>query len=266
MYQAELLDRMLLSIEKTEDAFIDINNRIITNVNARKDRLNMINQRIQGISAKILALYDKNLIQIISPANLPKISTHGSASNHPHQSIFFDKVEVMPLADEIAEGAQENDEHNNSDMPELYSISLNRKLYNSRMQNDKEDLQQIVSGATKDITDVTKLLLSLAKYRAETMGTMNQAYSNLKNQANAATPAEPAAGASQEGFLGARPSNISSVAELMLQDTDTNVYEDMNVHIPESVEFNIRGKKQKVLSKKEKAKLDAKIRLNIRRE
>ena len=46
MYQAELLDRMLLSIEKTEDAFIDINNRIITNVNARKDRLNMINQRI----------------------------------------------------------------------------------------------------------------------------------------------------------------------------------------------------------------------------
>ena len=43
MYQAELLDRMLLSIEKTEDAFIDINNRIITNVNARKDRLNMIN-------------------------------------------------------------------------------------------------------------------------------------------------------------------------------------------------------------------------------
>ena len=84
MYQAELLDRMLLSIEKTEDAFIDINNRIITNVNARKDRLNMINQRIQGISSKILALYDKNLIQIISPANLPKISTHGSASNHPH--------------------------------------------------------------------------------------------------------------------------------------------------------------------------------------
>ena len=115
MYQAELLDRMLLSIEKTEDAFIDINNRIITNVNARKDRLNMINQRIQGISAKILALYDKNLIQIISPANLPKISTHGSASNHPHQSIFFDKVEVMPLADEIAEGAQENDEHTTSE-------------------------------------------------------------------------------------------------------------------------------------------------------
>ena len=64
MYQAELLDRMLLSIERTEDAYIDINNRIIANVNARKDRLNMINQRIQGVSAKILALYDKNMIPI----------------------------------------------------------------------------------------------------------------------------------------------------------------------------------------------------------
>ena len=79
--------------------------------------------------------------------------------------MFFDKIEVMPLADEIDEGAQLN-EHDNSEMPELYSISLDRKLYNSRMQNEKGDLQQIVSGATKDITDVTKLLLSLEKYRA----------------------------------------------------------------------------------------------------
>ena len=50
MYQTELLDRMLLSIQRTEEAFIDINNRVITNVNARKDRLNMINARIMGIS------------------------------------------------------------------------------------------------------------------------------------------------------------------------------------------------------------------------
>lgn len=46
MYQAELLDRLLLSIQHTEEAFIDVNNRIITNVNARKDRLNMMNARI----------------------------------------------------------------------------------------------------------------------------------------------------------------------------------------------------------------------------
>ena len=89
------------------------------------------------------------------------------------------------------------------------------------------------------------------------MGTIKNAYQEMKNQANAtgATP-EPAGGASQEGYLGTRPGNITSVAELMLQDTDTNVYEDTNVHIPESVEFNIRGKKQKVLSKKEKKKID----------
>ena len=52
----------------------------------------------------------------------------------------------------------------------------------------------------------------------------------------------------------------------MLQDSDTNVYEDQHVHIPETVEFNIRGKKQKVLSKKEKAKQEAKIRMNLRRK
>jgi hypothetical protein len=46
MYQAEMLDRMLISIQRTEEAFIDVNNRIIKQVNARKDRLNLINSRI----------------------------------------------------------------------------------------------------------------------------------------------------------------------------------------------------------------------------
>ena len=85
MYQAELLDRMLLSIQHTEEAFIDVNNRVITSVNARKDRLNLINARIQNISAKILSLYNqKRLMRITSPATLPKISTSDVPSNHPH--------------------------------------------------------------------------------------------------------------------------------------------------------------------------------------
>lgn len=46
MYQSEVLDRMLISIQRTEEAFIDVNNRIIKQVNARKDRLNLINSRI----------------------------------------------------------------------------------------------------------------------------------------------------------------------------------------------------------------------------
>jgi len=106
MFQGELLDRMLISIQRTEEAFIDVNNRIITNVNARKDRLNMINARIQNISAKILSLYNqKRLMRITSPAVLPKISTSDVASNHPHQTVFFDRKEVIDLSSEIEQGA-----------------------------------------------------------------------------------------------------------------------------------------------------------------
>ena len=57
MYEMELLDRSLISLQKTEEAYIDINNRIIENVNLRKERLNGINQRIHILSQKILALY-----------------------------------------------------------------------------------------------------------------------------------------------------------------------------------------------------------------
>jgi hypothetical protein len=172
MFQAELLDRMLLSIQRTEEAFIDVNNRIISNVNARKDRLNMINSRIQNISAKILALYEqKRLMRIISPANLPKISTSESASNHPHQSMFYDREEITPLPEEINEGAKEA--NLDTSMPELSAITLKKKLYNTRLNNERGDLQGIVSGAFKDIHEITKLMLSLRKYRTETMGELN---------------------------------------------------------------------------------------------
>jgi hypothetical protein len=50
MYEMELLDRSLLSLQRTEEAYIDINNRIITNVNLRKERLNNLNKRILGLS------------------------------------------------------------------------------------------------------------------------------------------------------------------------------------------------------------------------
>jgi len=44
------------------------------------------------------------------------------------------------------------------------------------------------------------------------------------------------------------PENIESVAELMLFDSDINVYEDTQVRLPDTAEFNIGGKKKKVLS------------------
>ena len=77
----------------------------------------------------------------------------------------------MPLNEEIDEGPILQDIA--SEMPELSQRTLNKKLYNSIPQNDREDLQQLVSGAYKDIHDMTKLLLSLRKYRTETMGEMN---------------------------------------------------------------------------------------------
>jgi len=50
IYEYELLDRAILSLQKTEEAYIDVNNRIISNVNRRKERLNQLNQRIQGLT------------------------------------------------------------------------------------------------------------------------------------------------------------------------------------------------------------------------
>ena len=43
MYEMEMLDRSLLSLQRTEEAYVDINNRLIDNVNKRKDRLNNLN-------------------------------------------------------------------------------------------------------------------------------------------------------------------------------------------------------------------------------
>ena len=51
--------------------------------------------------------------------------------------------------------------------------------------------------------------------------------------------------ARQEGILGVKPPAVQSVAELMLFDSDINVYEEQNVHLNEVAEFNIRGKKTK---------------------
>jgi hypothetical protein len=149
----------------------------------------------------------------------------------------------MTLGQEISEGAQVQD-HRDSNLPELSSLTLKKKLYNTRLQNKPNDLQQIVSGTLKDITDITKLLLSLNKYRAETMNVINSAIGSVGQDAPASL--------SDQGILGQKPDNIMSIAELMLQDTDTNVYEERNVELPASTVFNIRGKEKKVLSKKER--------------
>jgi lipopolysaccharide export system protein LptC len=50
----------------------------------------------------------------------------------------------------------------------------------------------------------------------------------------------------QAGILGTKPLNVQSVAELMLFDSDVNVYEEANVTLAESAEFNVRGNKTKI--------------------
>jgi hypothetical protein len=60
---------------------------------------------------------------------------------------------------------------------------------------------------------------------------------------NAINKGKDMEGAPQAGILGQKPNNIRSVAELMLFDSDINVYEDNNVAVPEAAEFNIRGRK-----------------------
>ena len=150
----------------------------------------------------------------------------------------------MTLGQEISEGAQPFESIRDSDIPELSALTIKKKLFNTRLQNDPKDLQQIISGTLKDITDITKLLLSLNKYRAETMTAINTAIGSVGQDAPA--------NMSDQGILGQKPENVSSIAELMLQDTDTNVYEERNVELTSTAVFNIRGKEKKVLSKNEK--------------
>lgn len=69
----------------------------------------------------------------------------------------------------------------------------------------------------------------------------------------------------QQGVLGEMPEDVESVAELMLFDSDVNVYEDNNVRLPDTAEFNIGGKKKKVLSNQDRQKLTEKRRAVIRK-
>lgn len=146
----------------------------------------------------------------------------------------------------------------NSNVPELSSITLKKKLYNTRLQNKPEDMQQIISGTLKDITDITNLLLSLKQYRSETMNGFAMALGFLGQ--------DIPTNYQDQGILGPKPQNVTSIAELILQDSDTNVYEERNVELPQTTVFNIRGKEKKVLSKKERQITDMRRRQAVQRE
>lgn len=52
-------------------------------------------------------------------------------------------------------------------------------------------------------------------------------------------------------MLGRVPEDIESIAELMLQDSDVNVYQQNKIVLKEEA-FYIRGKKQKTAAQKER--------------
>jgi len=90
----------------------------------------------------------------------------------------------------------------------------------------------MIGGATKDLKDVTDILLSLEKYRS----TISDFKEGLMSQRNGAGIVAPGiTGAEKvQGHLGRVPEKTESIAELMLFDSDINVYGDVNVYIPDN--------------------------------
>jgi predicted nucleic acid-binding Zn-ribbon protein len=177
MHEMELLDRALMSLQKTEEAYTDVNNRIIEAVNQRKERLNNLNNRILGISQKIVTLYGVNsAMRIVSPAHFPDVQkANGNKQTHPHQSIFFDQVTYQDPVDT----AQQN-------LPELSSIRLNKKMFNNRLKNNPEDLKKLVRGAKEDIQTISKLVKTMSTYRSQfgdVRGILQNQKSNLGTSA-----------------------------------------------------------------------------------
>jgi hypothetical protein len=82
---------------------------------------------------------------------------------------------------------------------------------------------------TKDINDISNLILSFQRYRS----TVSDFKSGLITQKNGITSHPGGTQEQAEGLLGRVPENTESIAELMLFDSDINVYGDSHVHLPD---------------------------------
>ena len=245
MHQQELLDRTLIAIQNTEDAFIDINNRIISNVNSRKDRLNALNERIANLAQRTMKLFNcRDPMRVESPYKFPKISTNKEVTMHPHQSIFYDTQETLDREDEQFPEKKKNRDFG---LPELYSRQLDKKIYNSRLCNNFEDIGGLCKGISKDIIEMSKLTIDMQKYGLNIHNVKKdfkqQRMMLQQNQSEQPTNMAQTHFES-EGLLGRMPDDVESIAELMLQDSDVNVYQESKVVLKEEA-FTIRGKKQR---------------------
>jgi len=101
-------------------------------------------------------------MRVESPAKYPVISTVRSAQLHPHQSIFYDQQKILDEIDTDPVKKRKNNEA--LGLPELYSMQFNKKIYNTRLSNYQENLGRLVKGITKDINEMSELVVGLKKY------------------------------------------------------------------------------------------------------
>ena len=105
-------------------------------------------------------------------------------------------------------------------------MQFNKKIFNTRLSNYQENLGNLVKGITKDINEVSELVIGLNKYGLR-MANISKELAEQRKQTNSAQAGEsnkPAEQIMQGGLLGRIPEDVESIAELMLQDSDVNVY------------------------------------------
>ena len=139
-------------------------------------------------------------------------------------------------------------------------MQFNKKIFNNRLSNQQDNLGSQVTGITKDINELSQLILSMEKYGNHTHQLKNHVQQEriqlmmrqqLANMSKANVDKKQEVDINEkEGLLGKIPEGVESVAELMLWDSDVNVYSENKVKLKEEA-FTIRGKKQKTKVQKE---------------
>lgn len=139
-------------------------------------------------------------------------------------------------------------------------MQLDKKIFNSRLCNSFEDLGSLVKGITKDINEIADITINLENYGVQVHNVAKDLKDQVQNEdtsisrkkkdGNQASNAAPEPQFETEGLLGRMPDDVESIAELMLQDSDVNVYQESKVVLKEEA-FTIRGKKLKTQKQKE---------------
>ena len=123
-------------------------------------------------------------MRVESLAQFPLLESDKSPLMHPHASIFYDPLETDILGDD----KEKKESNENFNLPELYSMQFNKKLYNNRLSNHYDNLGALVTGITKDIKEVSDMVLSLEKYGVNFNQMADQVQSAMQMQQKQNTP------------------------------------------------------------------------------